>query len=215
MFKFVTLFINDFVIKRLVICSRKFLRIFGTVAAWVNCPYCVYTNDESSGYNRNRWSHRKCHCRHFICYFGDHPINQLYRYRTGAIMIGLFFYFWACIILVIMVFPHSRLPYGWMMISTSVAWGIGRSAQYAVFTMRLHHTYGNTDYAYPKWLLWGITIWGILGLVSITIMWLLTVLPGVYEIDDQFGRKRLDSPGFDIYAEGDAAVQTPFGLFFS
>ena len=49
----------------------------------------------------------------------------------------------------------------------SLGLSFGRSAQYAVFMLRLHHIYRHTTYKYPVWLLISIVVIGFCGTFSV------------------------------------------------
>ena len=137
-------------------------------------------------------------------------INRLYRARTFGIGLQCVAYAFSFSLDGAVLFPKNKYVFTSIGVVTLSLWAVGRTTQYSVFVMRLHHTYGHTNYAYPKWVLGGIVIWGFTAALSVSVLTIFILVPGLYDIDTYV----IEEDDGDLAYDGEVMAQSFLLIFY-
>lgn len=140
-------------------------------------------------------------------------ITPLYKCRTFGIWVNLWSNAMSYTLWIITFFTIQRYPFQVIWAMVQFFWATGRTAQYAVFAMRLHHTYGHTNYSYSVWVLRAIVMWGACGAFSWVLQAFLVLGP-VYDIDVYTVREQNRNSTYDVEVDGSALTSNALAFIY-
>jgi len=148
------------------------------------------------------------------------PITPLYRAKAYCILLSMMGYIVWMASVMAAAGAFEFTAFMTLFFVSSIGFFVAKSSQYAVFMMRLHHTYGQTKFAYPRWVLMAIAMWGFLGTISLPIVLFVHWLPSDPDVDDILmddkDRPDIDMPPLYIapYALTEFGIQIAVFIMF-